>query len=301
MRPILITGARGQLGWALQTAVAPLAPVIAHDVDTLDLTDRDAIATTIAEIKPAVILNTAAYTAVDKAEEEPALAMAINGDALGVMGEAAAKVDAAVVHFSTDYVFSGEGVPGPDGAPRPYVEGDPVAPLNTYGRTKLAGEQALAATADRWTTLRLAWVYDSTRGKSFLRTMLRVGASRPELSVVADQRGAPTWARSLAAAIAHITAAHLRGDEAAQGLFHMPAGGETTWHAYAEEIFRLATPDLIATPPKVSPVDSAAWPTPAARPHYSVMSGDKLAERTGLRLPHWRAQLELALGELRGG
>ncbi|MFN3198360.1 MAG: dTDP-4-dehydrorhamnose reductase [Bradymonadia bacterium] len=300
MQPILITGAHGQLGWALQSAVAPLGPVAALDRQGLDLSDHRAIAETIAELKPSVVLNAGAYTAVDKAEEAPARAMAINGTAPGVIAEAAKAVDAAVVHFSTDYVFSGTGISDHSGALRPYVESDPVAPINTYGQSKLAGELAIDAVGGRWTTLRLAWIYDGTRGQNFLRTMLRLGASHPELSVVEDQRGAPTWVRPVAAAVAQITAAHLRGDEAAQGLFHLPAGGQTTWFEYAQHIFKRAAPRLIAQSPVVKPVSSEAWPTPAARPRYSVMSGDLLAERLGLRLPHWQAQLDLALGEITG-
>lgn len=295
---IMITGAQGQLGWALQGALSPLGEIAAFDRAALDLADHGALRAKVLELKPRLILNAGAYTAVDQAESKPDQAMAINGVAPGVLAEAAEAVGAALVHFSTDYVFDGEGFLDADGQRRPYTESDPVAPLNLYGQSKLAGEQAVAQACSRWTTLRLAWVYDSTRGHNFLRTMLRLGATRPELQIVHDQLGAPTWVRGIAAAVAQIAAAHLRGDPSPQGLFHLPAGGETSWSAYAEAIFELAPPALLPHTPKVIPVPSSAWPTPAARPAYSVMSGEKLAQRMGLRLPHWRDQLRLALGAL---
>ena len=294
--PVLLVGADGQLGTELRRALTTrgIAPVNSSRGGTLpdgggalpcDLSMPGSLAGLLREVKPAVVLNAAAYTAVDRAESEPALAQRINAEALGELGAAAKSLGATVVHYSTDYVFAGD-------ATRPYREDDAPGPVSVYGRSKLDGEQALAASSADALTLRLAWVY-AAHSANFLRTMLRVGAERDLLRVVADQIGAPTPAHWIAEA-------SLRAlDAGARGLYHLAPQGQTSWHGYAEAIFAGAVArGLLARAPQVEAIASSAYPTPAARPAWSVLDSDKLERDTGLRLPGWRQGLDEVLDQL---
>ena len=288
---VLVTGAGGQVGAEVARELGGFAEVVAHGRSTLDLALPDQIAARIREARPDVIVNAAAYTAVDRAETEEALAHAVNGVAPGIIAAEARRAGALLVHFSTDYVFDGT-------AQRPYVESDVVNPLGVYGRSKLAGEEAVAASGCAHVTLRTSWVYGA-RGKNFMLTMLRLAASHPELRVVNDQRGAPTSSTQLARAVRAILA---RGDGAreASGLYHASAGGETTWFEFAREIFALrARSDSGFVAPRLAPITTAQYPLPARRPAYSVLSNEKLGRVLGVRIPAWREGLEEALSALR--
>jgi dTDP-4-dehydrorhamnose reductase len=289
-RTILVTGVNGQVGFELARTLQGLGNVVAVDRATLDLSNLDQVRAVVRDVRPALIVNPAAYTAVDKAEEEFDLAMRINGEAPGVLAEEAKKLGAALIHYSTDYVFNGE----KDGA---YVEDDPTDPQNAYGRTKLAGEQAIAATGVNHLVLRTSWVY-GTRGKNFLLTMLRLGADRPELKVVADQFGAPTWSNTIATLTAHLSAQAFAAEDSAtwwserSGIYHLCAGDATSWHGFASAIFELAD---LPNRPKTLPIPASDYPTPAKRPSNSRMSNEKLAQVFGLAAPHWRDALKLCL------
>lgn len=289
-RTILVTGVNGQVGFELARTLQGLGNVVAVDRATLDLSNLDQVRAVVRDVRPALIVNPAAYTAVDKAEEEFDLAMRINGEAPGVLAEEAKKLGAALIHYSTDYVFNGE----KDGA---YVEDDPTDPQNAYGRTKLAGEQAIAATGVNHLVLRTSWVY-GTRGKNFLLTMLRLGADRPELRVVADQFGAPTWSNTIATLTAHLSAQAFAAEDSPawwserSGVYHLCAGDATSWHGFASAIFELAD---LPNQPKALPIPASDYPTPAKRPSNSRMSNEKLAQVFGLAAPHWRDALKLCL------
>ncbi|MGF6871745.1 dTDP-4-dehydrorhamnose reductase [Paraburkholderia sp. MM5477-R1] len=289
-RTILVTGVNGQLGYELARTLQGLGNVVAVDRSRLDLSNLDQIRAVVRDLRPALIANPAAYTAVDKAEEERDLAMRINGEAPGVLAEEAKKLGAALIHYSTDYVFNGT----KEGA---YVEDDPTDPQNVYGRSKLAGEQAIAASGVNHLVLRTSWVY-GTRGKNFLLTMLRLGADRPELKVVADQFGAPTWCNTIATLTAHLCAQSFAAEDGAKwwdersGIYHLCAGDSTSWHGFASAIFELAD---LPNRPNTLPIPAADYPTPAKRPANSRMSNDKLARVFGLAAPHWRDALKLCL------
>ena len=276
-RVILVTGCQGQVGWELVRTLAPLGTVVAVDRTRCDLSDPDAIRAVVRETRPAVIANAAAYTAVDKAETEQALARAVNGVAPGILAEEARRLGALLVHYSTDYVFDGSGT-------CPFDESDAPGPLGTYGRTKLEGEQAITTIGPRHFTLRTSWVYGN-RGQNFLRTMLRLGAERSELRVVADQIGAPTWCRMIAEATAILVATSLRSDTES-GVFHLAAGGETSWHGFARAILKRTHPAVV-----VHPIPSSEYPLPAARPKNSRLSPAKLRDRFGIALPDWETSL----------
>ena len=282
---ILVTGKNGQVGYELMRSLQPLGEVIGMDRRQMDLSNLNEVRDVIRRVKPGLIVNSAAYTAVDRAESEPELAMQINGLAPGVMAEEAAKLGAAIVHFSTDYVFDGTKL-------EPYTEADTPCPLNIYGRTKLAGEMAIAATGVPHLIFRTSWVY-GMRGKNFLLTMMRLAAERDELRVVADQRGAPTWCRTLADTTACILC-HANGarDSAAwwhenAGLYHVTAQGETTWYGFAEALL-----DRAQRKPVLVPINSTEYPIPAARPSNSRLSCAALVERF-CHLPNWRDALRL--------
>ena len=283
---ILITGANGQVGWELQRALAPLGEVVALGRDALDLSSADAIRHRMREIAPNLIVNAAAYTAVDKAEEDRALAQLVNAIAPGVMAEEAKLLNAALVHYSTDYVF--DGLKG-----APYEEIDATHPASVYGKTKLAGEKAIAAVGAPHLILRTSWVYGA-RGKNFMRTMLRLANERDELRVVDDQIGAPTWSRMIALATGVILAQCLHKGAVADvlrdkgGLYHLTAAGQTSWFGFASEIVRHTE-----NPPRMIPITTAEYPLPAPRPAYSVMSNAKLARVFDIRLPDWQASLAL--------
>lgn len=294
--PVLLIGADGQLGTELRKALAArgIAPVMSSLHGTLpdggtaracDLSAPGALAALVREVAPAAVINAAAYTAVDRAESEPALAARINAEAVRELGEAAKVLGATVVHYSTDYVFAGDGT-------RPYCEDDAPGPVSVYGRTKHEGEQALAASGADAVTFRLAWVY-AAHSANFLRTMLRVGSERDHLRVVADQIGAPTPAHWIAEA-------SLKALEAgARGLYHLAPQGQTSWHAYAEAIFAGAVArGLLAKAPTVEAIPSSAYPTPAARPAWSVLDSARLERDAGVRLPDWRVGLDEVLDQL---
>ena len=285
---ILLTGRNGQIGWELERKLAPLGEVIATDRTTLDLADPDAIRRVVREAKPDVIVNAAAYTAVDKAESEPELAMRINGFAPGVLSEEARRLGALLVHYSTDYVFDGEKA-------TPYVENDAPNPLNVYGRTKLEGERVIQASRCRHLILRTSWVYGA-RGNNFLLTILRLAKERDELHVVEDQIGAPTWCCPLAEATAAILPRAVLGETSAPGLYHLTNGGRTSWYGFAAEILRLAN---IATP--VRAVTAAAHAARAARPASSLLDNAKLRKVFGIAMPDWRASLAACLRSFAGG
>jgi len=278
MTRILITGRNGQVGWELERTLAPLGDIVALDRAGLDLADPDRLRAVVGDVRPDIVVNAAAYTAVDKAETEAALATAINGTAPGILAEECKRSGALLVHYSTDYVFDGS----KDG---PYTEDDPTCPINVYGASKLAGEQAIQAVAGRHLILRTSWVY-GLRGHNFLRTIRRLAAERAELRIVADQIGAPTWSRL----IAETTAALLARPAVAEGLFHLTAGGATSWHGFAAAI--VAAQGAATT---VTPITTADYPLPARRPANSRLDCGKL-RGLGLAVVPWQEQLRLCLG-----
>ncbi|MBR8153894.1 dTDP-4-dehydrorhamnose reductase [Burkholderia cenocepacia] len=288
---ILVTGVNGQVGFELLRSLQGLGRVVACDRSMLDLSDLDRVRSVVRELKPSIIVNPAAYTAVDKAETDVDAARRLNAEVPRAFGEEAARLGAALVHYSTDYVFDGT----KEGA---YVETDATNPQNVYGLTKLEGEQAIAATGCAHLILRTSWVY-GRRGKNFLLTMLKLGSERPELRVVADQVGAPTWSKTIATATAHIVAQALAADDAdwwaqRSGVYHFTSAGATSWHGFAEAIFAQAMGERA---PRVLPIPASDYPVPAKRPSNSRLSHDKLTEAFGLRLPDWADALTLCLSE----
>ena len=294
---ILLTGANGQVGWELRRTLACLGEVVAVDSREMDLCDADAIRRVVREVAPRVIVNPAAHTAVDKAESEADLAYAVNAKAPGILAEEAEKLGALLVHYSTDYVFDGSG--RTDNC-RPWREDDATGPLNVYGASKLAGEQAIQAACQRHLIFRTSWVYGA-RGANFLFTMRRLMRERPELKIVADQIGAPTWSRMLAEATALILSQQLspaRGADRPEpwGVYHMTNTGETSWHGFAEAIQALdASANLENKQARLLPIPSSDYLTPAKRPLNSRLNNDKLARVFGVRLPDWRQALSLCM------
>lgn len=282
MKRIVLTGATGQVGWELQRSLASLGEVIAIDRGQLDLTDMDAIRRVILVLKPDTIVNAAAYTAVDQAEQEPDVAMKLNALAPGVMAEVARELGAQLVHYSTDYVFDGT----KDG---PYTESDAPCPINVYGRTKLAGERAIQAVGCRHLILRVCWVY-GLRGKNFLRTILRLADERDELRIIGDQVGAPTWSRMIAEA----TALALACKASPEGLFHLCSGGSTSWHGFTRGILDLSR-DSRKREPVLTSISTQEYPLPAPRPGNSRMTCVRFASETGIQLPDWHHALRLCL------
>lgn len=286
---ILLTGGNGQVGWELRRTLACLGEVVTVDSKEMDLSDAAAIRRVVREVKPRIIVNPAAHTAVDKAESERDLAWAVNATAPGILADEAEKLGALLVHYSTDYVFNGTGE-------RPWREDDATGPLNVYGASKLAGEQAIQAACRRHLIFRTSWVYGA-RGANFLLTMRRLMRERPELKIVADQIGAPTWSRMLAEATALILSQQVspaRGADRPEpwGVYHMTNAGETSWHGFAEAIQAL---DDAESKARLLPIPSSDYPTPATRPLNSRLNNDKLARVFGVRLPDWRAALELCM------
>ena len=284
---IMLTGKNGQVGWELQRTLAPLGEVVALDRRQLDLSDSKQIRELVREIKPNLIVNAAAYTAVDKAESEPEIAMAINGVAPGILAEEAKRIGAAIIHYSTDYVFDGNKT-------SPYTEDDTPNPLNEYGRTKLAGEQAVKAAGAPYIILRTGWVY-GTRGKNFLLTILRLAHEREEIRIVDDQTGAPTWSRMLAEATAQILSDDYNALAAKRGIYHMTASGSTTWYGFSKAILALDPNSNEQVCKYVRPISSAEYPIPARRPAYSVLSNAKLKAAFEVALPGWEQGLKSAL------
>ena len=285
---ILLTGCAGQLGRELKRSLASLGELVACDRRQLDLAQPEALRATVRALAPTVIVNAAAYTAVDKAEAEPAAADAINAVASGVLADEARRLGALLIHYSTDYVFDGT-------KPAPYTEDDVPAPLSAYGRSKHTGELAIAASGARHLIFRTSWVY-GLHGANFMKTMLRLGRERDELRVVGDQIGAPTWTRHLA----DVTALVLARRDIPGGLYHLAAAGETSWHGYAEAIFAAAqAAGLLEKSPVVHRITSADYPLPAARPANSRLDCSRFQRDFGLALPDWHTGLIDCLADAR--
>ncbi len=293
MKPILIIGRRGQVAFELRRALLPLGEIIALDRRSdpaVDLADPDRIVAAVREIKPRLIVNAAAYTAVDRAEAEPELAEQINAVAPGILAGEAKRLGAGLIHYSTDYVFPGDG-------DRPYREDDPTGPQSVYGRTKLAGEEAVRASGCGHWILRTAWVY-GTRGRNFLLTMLRLMRERERLGVVADQHGTPTWSRVIAETTATMLARHPVAETC--GTYHLTCQGQASWYDFASAIRRRAIGLglLPKSAAQIDPIATADYPTPARRPAWSVLDTTRLTQTFGLTLPSWETALALCLEEL---
>ncbi len=297
MRRILLTGKNGQIGWELQRTLATLGEVVAVDRNDMDLTNPDAIRKVSRETKPAMIVNAAAYTAVDEAESKPDLAMAVNGTAPGILAEEAKGLGATVVHYSTDYVFDGD-------KQTPYTEEDVPNPLSVYGRSKFAGEQAIQAVGVPHLIFRTSWVYGMHR-KNFFLTILRLAREKEELRIVDDQIGAPTWCRAIAEATARILAqlGRTEGFRDHGGTYHLTAAGQTSWHGFAEAIVQAAGEHLSSersTLPgtHILPIRTSEFPLPAKRPAYSLLSNVKIESTFGVAMSHWSEMLRLCVGDM---
>ncbi|MDP3254318.1 MAG: dTDP-4-dehydrorhamnose reductase [Hydrogenophaga sp.] len=291
---ILLLGKNGQVGWELQRSLAPLGELVALDRRDADLTQADQLRETVLRLRPAVVVNAGAYTAVDKAESEPELAHAVNALAPGVLAVAAEEVGALLVHFSTDYVFDGSG-------DNPRAETAPTGPLSVYGHTKLEGEQRIQAACARHLILRTSWVH-AARGGNFARTMLRLAKERDELKVIDDQIGAPTGADLIADVTAHAILQAVR-DPACLGTYHLAAAGETSWHGYARfalETARELQPELTLRAREVLPIPTSAYPTAARRPLNSRLDTTRLRQTFGLSLPRWETGVRRMLAEILG-
>ena len=298
---ILLLGKNGQVGWELQRALVPLGEVVALDVDSQDLCgdlgDAAGLQQTVERVRPQVIVNAGAHTAVDKAESEPELAHRINAEGPGALARAAAAHGALLVHYSTDYVYDGGGT-------RPWREDDATGPLSVYGRSKLAGDQAILASGCRHLIFRTSWVYGA-RGGNFAKTMLRLAAERAQLQVIEDQVGAPTGADLLADvtahAIRHLLPPMRHNDLTPSGIYHLAAAGETSWYGYARFVLaraQAAGVALQAGPEQVHPIPTSVYPTPARRPHNSRLDTTRLRSAFGLALPHWQTGVQRLLDEI---
>ena len=284
---ILLTGKTGQIGEELNNIVGDLGNLITVDKEQLDLSKPNSIEPVILDIKPDIIINPAAYTAVDKAEEEPDLAMTVNALAPGLLAKAARKVGAGLIHYSTDYVFDGC-------SEIPYKEEDPPNPLNVYGKTKLAGEKAIAEVGVPFLIIRTSWVY-SLHGKNFLKTIKKLAEEKDTIQVVDDQIGAPTWARSIALKTHQILKQCLNKkwletkDSNLSGIFHVTSQGKTSWHGFAKEVLSMSNTSqnikLIAIP-------TSDYPAPAARPHNSLLNNEKIQKVFSIDMPHWEDALK---------
>jgi len=294
---VLVFGRTGQLGWELRHKLVCLGPVARIDTPDVDFTRPETIRDAVRAAEPAVIVNAAAYTAVDKAESEPELAMEINGAAPGVLAEEAKRLGSLLVHYSTDYVYDGT----KQGA---YVETDATNPLNVYGKTKLAGDEAIAAVGCEHLILRTSWVYGA-RGNNFLLTMLRLSREREELRIVDDQTGAPTSSECIAQATADIVAQVLApaggGLQGRSGLYNLTCAGSTTWFGFAKALLEKSADGLGAGTPTLIPIPTSEFPRPATRPKNSRLSCARLGETFGLRMPDWEEALTLVLETLGDG
>ena len=293
---ILLLGKNGQLGWELQRSLAPLGELVALDRHSQnlcgDLTNLQGLAQMVQALRPDLIVNAAAHTAVDKAESEPELARAINALAAGVLAQEANRIGAWLIHYSTDYVFDGSGN-------RPWNETDTPAPLSVYGQTKLEGERLIQAAGAKHLIFRTSWVY-AARGGNFAKTMLRLAQERERLTVIDDQWGAPTGAELLADVTAHAIRHVLQRPRDA-GIYHLAANGETTWNGYAKHVLdqaALAQPAIKLVAKEVAAVLTSAFPTPARRPHNSRLDTGKLQATFGLRLPPWEQGVDRMLAEI---
>jgi dTDP-4-dehydrorhamnose reductase len=298
---VLLFGTRGQVGWELQRSLAPLGELITLDLGSTDLcgdlADLQGLAESVRTVSPDVIVNAAAYTAVDKAESEPDLARRINATAPGILAQEADKLGAWLVHYSTDYVFDGSGT-------QPWVESDPTGPLNVYGETKLQGEQLVAANCKKHLIFRTSWVY-AARGDNFAKTILRLAGDQESLRVVNDQIGAPTEAGLLADVTAHAirrVLSPLRHNSLPlAGVYHVVAGGHISWYGYARFVLEAAHKAglrLKARPDSVDPIHSSDHPTPACRPHNSRLDNTLFQNTFGLNLPHWQSGATRMLTEV---
>jgi dTDP-4-dehydrorhamnose reductase len=278
---ILVTGSAGQLGFELARLLEPHGDVVAADRARLDLADPDAIVAAVRGAKPKLVVNAAAYTAVDLAEKERELAAAVNARAPGILAEEAKRAGAVLVHYSTDYVFDGAST-------TPYAEDAPTAPLNVYGATKLDGERAIAAVGGASLVFRTSWVY-GRRGRNFLRTIERLAAERDELRIVADQIGVPNWSRTLAEATERVVAQGLPALAERAGLYHLSSAGRASWYEFAQAIVGAAAK------PRVVPITTAEYPLPAQRPAFAVLDTSRFAATFGFALPDWRDALARCL------
>ena len=293
---ILLFGKGGQVGWELQRSLAPLGELVALDADSQDFcgdfTNLEGIVETVRTIAPGIIVNAAAHTAVDRAESEPELARTINAIAPGVLAQEAQRSSAWLIHYSTDYVFDGNG-------DKPWLETDPTAPLSIYGKTKLEGEEAICATGCRYLIFRTSWVY-AARGGNFAKTMLKLAQERDSLKVINDQIGAPTGADLLADVTTHaIRTAQQHPD--VSGLYHLVASGQTSWHGYASYVIdfaRQAGIEIKVTPETILPVPTSDFPLPARRPKNSRLDTRKLQHTFGVHLPHWQHGIKRMLSEI---
>jgi dTDP-4-dehydrorhamnose reductase len=293
---VLLLGKNGQVGWELQRSLAPVGELLAldrHSTDFCgDLSQPERLAQTVRDWRPDVIVNAAAHTAVDQAESEPDLALCLNATAPAALAQAAADTGAWLVHYSTDYVFNGQGE-------QAWQEGDATGPLSVYGQTKLEGEHHITASGCKHLIFRTGWVY-AARGGNFAKTMLRLAAERERLTVIDDQHGAPTGADLIADVTAHAIRQALQ-KPALSGLYHLVASGETSWHGYASHVItqaRCVRPDLALRVNEIAPVPTASFPTPAQRPRNSRLHTGKLQQAFGLVLPPWQAGVNRLLTEI---
>lgn len=293
---ILVLGSQGQVGWELARSLLPLGQVTALGRDEADLADPDVLRQAVRAYAPDLIVNAAAYTAVDKAETDESLAMAVNGLAPGILAEEAKRHKALLIHYSTDYVFDGM-------SPRPYLETDPTNPQSAYGRSKLAGEEAIAAAGCDHLILRTSWVY-GVRGHNFMRTVLRLARERESLRIVADQIGAPTWSRWIADATAHIARQAIGRQSVREfnsGTYHFACAEQTTWHGFANAIvdeYRKLHPGSALAVKSIEPITTADYPLPAKRPANSRLDGGKLLADYAITSPHWRHALQLCMADV---
>ena len=286
--PILLLGSAGQLGTTLGPVLTKVGKLIAADRATVDFTNSSRLREFVRESQPSIIVNAAAYTAVDKAESEQDLAATVNATAPAALAEAASDMDALLIHYSTDYVFDGSKLSA-------YVESDPVNPLSVYGSTKAQGEAAIQRSGCRFLIFRTSWVY-SERGSNFLLTMLRLARQRDELRIVNDQRGAPTSTHSLARATAAIITEYCgEGLRDGSGIYHMTDSGSTSWFGFAKAILERASKGFGIALPRLVPITTAEYPTPARRPLNSVLSCEKLKASFGISMPNWEDSLNEVL------
>jgi dTDP-4-dehydrorhamnose reductase len=288
---ILLTGVSGQVGWELQRTLMTVGEVISVNRNQLDLANPDSIRSTIRDIKPDLIVNSAAYTAVDKAESEIDLAMAINGVAPGIMAEEAKRLNAGIIHYSTDYVFDGN-------KNNPYQENELTNPQNIYGKTKLAGEEAISSIGVNHLIFRTSWVY-GLRGKNFLLTMQKLAKEREEIKVVDDQIGSPTWSRMIAEITAQVITLgqnNLNNFFADKGgIYNLSPSGKTSWYGFAKAIFNDDFPNNERKLQRLIPITTPEYPTPASRPAFSLLDNQKLSDTFGLKMPDWDQVLKLVL------
>ena len=291
---ILVTGANGQVGWELARSLLPLGEVVVATRRQADFSSPDSLRACVLAIKPDVIVNAAAYTAVDKAQTEIELAHTINAQAVGVLAETAQQISALLVHYSTDYVFDGtkQGL---------YDETDNTNPLNVYGQSKLAGEAAIQATGADALILRTTWVY-AARGSNFVKSILRLAAEREELNIVADQIGAPTWARLIAETTTHIVRQSMQERQNSvfkSSIYNLTSAGETSWHGFAQAIVAIATEQGVSLANKsIKPIPTTAYPLPAPRPANSRLAVTKLEQHFNLTMPHWQSALALCMADM---